>query len=102
MLLYYFAFSADTQTQCRLVRCLIPSQDVPHSIVLQVLGSMGQLPPSLKQILFKWIVLVYDIIDNKAPIGCVYDVILHYIQYDSLRPIVCQLLCYITSRKDGE
>lgn len=63
---------------------------------------MNQLPPSLKQLLFKWIVLVYDIIDNKTVLGYIYDVILHYIQYDSLRPIVCQLLCYITSRKDGE
>lgn len=94
--------SADAQTQCRLVRCLIPSQDVPHSAVLEALGSMGQLAPSLKQLLFKWMVLVYDLIDNKAPLGYLYDIILHYIQYDSLRPIVCQLLCYMTSRRDGE
>ena len=87
---------------CRLVRCLIPSHDVPHSAVLHALGSMGQLPPSLKQLLFKWIVLVYDIIDNKAPLHKVYDVIFHHIQYDSLRPIVCQLLCYLTSREDGK
>ena len=74
---------------------------MPHSAVLDALGSMNQLSTSLRKLLFKWIVLVYDLIDDKAPLGYVYDVIFHYVQYDSLRPIVCQLLCYITTRKDG-
>ena len=63
---------------------------------------MGQLPPSLRQLLFKWLVLVYDIVDNKAPLHQVYDVILRYVQYDDLRQTVCQLLCYLTTREDGK
>lgn len=93
---------SDASTRIRLVRCLVPRGDVPHSAVLNALGSMGHLPISLRLLLFRWIVLVYDIIDDKAPLHHVYDVIFHYIQYDGLRQIVCQLLCYITTREDGE
>ena len=63
---------------------------------------MGRLPSSLRELLFKWVIIIYDIIDNKAPLRHVYDVILHYIQYDSLRQVVCQLLCYLTTREEGE
>ena len=92
----------DTRLRCRLARCLIPSQEVPVSTVIHALGCMGRLPSSLRELLFKWMIIVYDIIDNKAPLRHVYDVILHYIQYDSLRQTVCQLLCYLTTRADGE
>ena len=95
-------YHSDAMTCCKLVRCLVPSREVPHSVVLRALCSMGPLPVSLRLVLFKWIVLVYDVIDNTAPLRKVYDVIIHYIQYDGLRQIVCQLLCYITTRDDGE
>lgn len=64
---------------------------------------MGGQPLSLKKLLFQWIVLVYDIIEGRGTtLHALYDVILYYVQYDELRSIVCQLLCYLTRREDGE
>lgn len=63
---------------------------------------MGGLPLSLMKLLFQWIVLVYDIIEGQGnTLHALYDVIMHYTQYDELRSIVCQLLCYLTRREDG-
>ena len=93
---------ADAPFRCRVVRCLIPKSTVPCSAVLSLLGSLNVLPLSLQQLVFKWIILVYDLIDDRDILHTVYDGLFYYLQYDALRPLVCQLLCYLTSRQDGE
>lgn len=85
-----------------IVRCLIPKTTVPVSALLHCLGSMHALPSSFQLILFRWMVLVYDLVDNMADFLATYDIIFRYLQYDSLRPTVSQLLCYMTTREHGK
>ena len=90
-------------SRCQVLRKLIPQTTVPMSTILTALGAMSSQPLPLEKLLFQWIVLVYDLISDRGQtLHALYDVILYYIQYDELRSIVCQLLCYLTRREDGE
>ena len=89
------------QDRLSLVRCLIPRTTVPMSAVFQCLGSMHVQPGSLQRALFRWLVLVFDLLEDGRSLTATYDLIFHFLQYDSLRPAVAQLLCYMTTREHG-
>ena len=68
----------------RVVRSLIPRTSVPSSAVLQLLGSQKGQTLSLQLLIIRWIVLIYDIIDNKADVHAIYGIIFYYLQNDEL------------------
>jgi centromere protein I len=84
----------------RAVRCLIPRDSVPCASVLRLLGSLKGHTLSLQLLIIRWIILVYDIIDDRSSLQEIYGVLFYYLQFDDLRPVVCQLLCYMTRRCD--
>eukprot|EP00731_Ephydatia_muelleri_P030141 Em0021g664a len=88
------------QTRARVVSCLVPRTRVPYLAVLKALGCMGTLEPFLQQLLFKWMVDVYYLIDSHAPVHAVYNAVFLYIHDEHLRPVVCQFLCYLTRKSD--
>ncbi len=74
------------------------------------------------QVLLRWLVLTFDLIDDPAPLHSLYTAVFYYLQVDDLvsqgiplfskytcnyvpsvsqRPTVCQLLCFLTRREDG-
>lgn len=69
---------------------------------MRALCSMRMLPLSLQLLLFRWMVLVFDVVDDPKRFLSLYDIIFQYLGYDELRPSVCQLLCYMTKRKHGK
>lgn len=102
-LMDYVAGEGKGSVSCRnrVIRCLIPRSTVPHSAVLKALGCMTSLPSSpLQQLLFRWIVLTFDLVDDRGPLHAVYTAVFYFLQMDDLRPTVCQLLCYLTRRED--
>lgn len=67
--------------------------------MLKVLGGLHQLPIAVQQLLLRWLVLAFDLIDDLAPLRAVYDAVLYLLHFDELRPTVSQLLCLLTDRR---
>lgn len=88
-------------TQSRVLRCLIPRTTVPLFVIFRALSSMRMLSNALRTVLFRWMVLVYDLVDRKDQLRVIYDGVLQYLGYDDLRASACQLLCYMTTRSHG-
>ena len=75
-------------SRSRVVRCLIPRSTISCSSALRALSGLKGLPISLQHLLFRWIVLVFDVIDDTAPLHAVYNIIMHYIQMDDLVSLI--------------
>lgn len=71
---------------------------MPFKAILKVFAALRSLPLSVQQLLLRWIVLTFDLVDDIAPLRAVYDVMFYHLQVDELRSVVCQLLCYLTTR----
>jgi len=63
---------------------------------------MPALPTSLQQAVVQWLILVLDLLEDKRSFLATYDLVFHLLRFDSVRPIVAQLLCYITSKEHGK
>ena len=85
-------------TLSRIIRTLLPQSQVPFQAILQILAALRSLPFSVQQLLLRWTVLVFDLVDDIAPLRSVYDAVFYHLQVDELRSVVCQLLCYLTAR----
>ncbi|XP_078486896.1 centromere protein I-like isoform X1 [Ciona intestinalis] len=85
-----------------LIRSLIPRESVPQDAVLLLVSRIGQnhISIKLKQLILRWVVLVFDIIAQKNSIHAIYGIIFHYIDSEVLCPIVCQLLSLLTRKYD--
>ena len=89
-------------TRIQVLRCLVPRTTVPVVVLFCALGSMRKQPLPLQLVLFRWMVLVIDLVDQRDHLQAMYDVIFQYLGYDELRAPVCQLLCYMTTRSHGK
>lgn len=94
--------SGTVASRSQILRCLIPRTSIPNVVVFRALSRMRAVPSSLRQLLFKWMVLTFDLVENRKHLQVMYDVIFQYLGYDDLRASVCQLLCYMTTRKHGK
>lgn len=88
-------------TRTKVLRCLIPRTTVPPVVFIRALSRMRSQQHSLRQLLFKWMVLTFDLVERKESLRAMYDVIFQYLGYDELRGPACQLLCYMTTRNHG-
>ncbi|XP_062521667.1 centromere protein I-like [Corticium candelabrum] len=90
-----------TQASVKLIRCLIPREHVEQEAVLKVISSLSvpTIPTSVKIMLLKWTILVFELLDGEDLVGSLYDVLFYFLDSDSLRPFVCQLLCFLTKRE---
>lgn len=89
-------------TRIRVLRCLVPRTTVPVVVLFCALGSMRTQSLPLKLLLFRWMVLIIDLVEQRDRLQAMYDVIFQYLGYDELRAPVCQLLCYMTTRNHGK
>ena len=78
------SFFSGVPNKSRAVRCLIPRSSVPCSAALRLLGGMKRFSLSLQHLVLRWIVLVFDTIDDATPLHAVYSIIMYYIQVDDL------------------
>lgn len=91
--------SLDELKKKRLVKSLYPKTVVPEKAIVSVLGILGtKKSAAFKLGLLKWIVLVDDYLESKKVLSQLYGVLFHYLAYDPLRPILCQILYQITKR----
>ena len=95
--------SLDQASQNALIESLYPAVEVSDDVVYLVTGSLGHgsLKPSLptQQGLIKWLVKVYDLIEDPAVLSNLYSVLFNLLDTLSLRADLCCLLSLITRKK---
>lgn len=93
----------DQGTTTTLVKNLYPLERVPSNVATQVvccLGPTTNKPSTATQaLLLRWLVLVYDSLDDRAHLSKLYAVLFNYLDMISLRKPLCHLLSLITRRK---
>ncbi|APA08264.1 hypothetical protein sscle_03g030340 [Sclerotinia sclerotiorum 1980 UF-70] len=86
-----------------LIKYLYPTSKVSDSIVIKVVGSLGHgkdRPSYAAQAaLLKWIVLVYDVLENQKILSQLYAVLFNLLDTIALRSQLCHVLSIITRRK---
>ncbi|QSZ35832.1 hypothetical protein DSL72_006954 [Monilinia vaccinii-corymbosi] len=86
-----------------LVKHLYPRSKVPDAVVIKVVASLGHgaAKPSytVQAALLKWIVLVYDVLENQKILSQLYAVLFNLLDTIALRSQLCHVLSLITRRK---
>ena len=76
-----------------LVRNLYPTSKVPNAIVIKIAGGLGhgRSKPSysVQGALLKWLVMVYDVLENKRILSQLYSILFNHLDTVAIR---CALL----------
>jgi centromere protein I len=93
----------DQGTVTALVKNLYPQERVASKHVTQVaccLGPSKSKPsPATQALLVRWLILAYDLLEDKTHLGKLYAVLFNHLDMISLRKPLCHLLTLITRRK---
>ncbi|KAI2819332.1 hypothetical protein CBS115989_4429 [Aspergillus niger] len=93
----------DQGTVTTLVKNLYPLERVPSKLITRVVCCLGPAKtkpsPATQALLVRWLILVYDYLDDKAHLAKLYAVLFNYLDMISLRKPLCHLLSFITRRK---
>jgi len=85
----------------RVFRVLLPRGGVPEECGLAVLGVLNSRDHSLtfKAMALKWLLLVWELLEGTQMLAKAYGVLFHYLEYDTIRPVLCQLLFKLTTKE---
>src|SRR5699024_5363900 len=93
----------DQGTTTTLIKNLYPLERVPSKLVTQIvccLGTASNKPsPATQSLLLRWLILVYDFLDDRAHLLKLYAVLFNCLAISSLRKPLCHVLSLITRRK---
>lgn len=93
----------DQGTTTALINNLYPQQRVSPKLVTQVVCCLGpsksKPTPATQSLLVRWLILTYDISEDKTHLGKLYAVLFNHLDMISLRRPLCHLLSLITRRK---
>ena len=93
----------DQNTLTTLIKNLYPSDKVSSKVVTLVvccLGPSKSKPSAAAQaLLLRWLILVYDYIEDRNHLTRLYSVLFSFLDMISLRKSLCHLLSIITRRK---
>ena len=93
----------EQSSQNALLRSLYPSQKISDGLVRTIISSLGagkrKASTSTQQGLLKWLVMVYDLIENPAVFSRLYSVLFNLLNVFYLRTQLSHLLIKITQRK---
>lgn len=87
---------------CRLIKCLIPRQLVPSSAVVIAVSRIctNKLSISIKSWLIRWILIIFNLIDDLKDVHSLYGIFFLFLESDILCPHVCLLLYYLTRKEN--
>ena len=95
--------SFDQSIQNALIQCLYPNSKVPSDTIYRMVGSLGhgKLKASLstQQGLLKWLIMIYDTLEDPGVLSQMYSVFFNLLDTFSLRADLCYLLAKITEKK---
>ncbi|KAJ5570201.1 Centromere protein Cenp-I [Penicillium hispanicum] len=93
----------DQGTVTTLVKNLYPQEKIASKHITQIvccLGPSKSKPSAATQaLLVRWLILCYDLMEDKAHVGKLYAVLFNHLDMISLRKPLCHLLSLITRRK---
>lgn len=95
--------SLDQGTVTSLVKNLYPQERVDSKYVTQVVCCLGpsksKPTPATQALLVRWLILAYDLLEDRTHLGKLYAVLFNHLDMISLRKPLCHLLSLITRRK---
>ncbi|KAJ1657889.1 hypothetical protein IWQ61_002789 [Dispira simplex] len=84
----------------RLIQLAYPRSTVPLALVTTVLGFVASSTRyGLCTQLLKWLAKAKDAVEDVEGLQVYYGVLLHYLSYETYRPYVTRLLCFLTTRR---
>ena len=90
----------DQSSQNALLKYLYPSEKVPSHSVYQIVASLGpgksKASTKTQQGLLRWLIVVYDLLENRAALPRLYSVLFNLLDVLYLRAYICHLLVKIT------
>ena len=93
----------DQTTQKALIKVLYPTNHIPSHIIRIVVNGLGhgsrKASVSNQQLLLKWLIMVYDVLEDPSILSNLYSVFFNLLDMNSLRADLCPLLVKITRRK---
>ncbi|PGH17258.1 hypothetical protein AJ80_04900 [Polytolypa hystricis UAMH7299] len=93
----------DQTTITTLIKNLYPAERVPPNIVVKVICCLGpsksKPSPATQSLLLRWIILIYEDMQEPAYLSRLYSILFNYLDMISLRRSLSHLLSLITRRK---
>lgn len=93
----------DQGTITTLIKNLYPSEQIASKLVTQVVCCLGPTKnkpsPATQALLLRWLILVYDFIEDRSHLSKLYAVLFNHLDMISLRKPLCHILSFITRRK---
>ncbi|KAG4304099.1 hypothetical protein PORY_002463 [Pneumocystis oryctolagi] len=96
----------DQSNTITIINSMMPCEKVKQKTVIRIFGSLGHgrgrasLFVQFKNILLKWVVMVYDYLEGYDELNQLYGVVFHYIGFVTLRKYLCHILILITRRNN--
>ncbi|KAL2855429.1 Mis6-domain-containing protein [Aspergillus pseudoustus] len=93
----------DQGTITTLIKNLYPSGRITSKLITQVVCCLGPTKnkpsPATQALLLRWLILVYDFLEDRSHLSKLYAVLFNHLDMLSLRKPLCHLLSFITRRK---
>ncbi|KAL4803310.1 Mis6-domain-containing protein [Aspergillus unguis] len=93
----------DQGTITTLIKNLYPSERIASKLVTQVVCCLGPTKnkpsPATQALLLRWLIMVYDILEDRSHLSKLYAVLFNHLDMISLRKPLCHILSFITRRK---
>jgi centromere protein I len=93
----------DQGTTTTLVKNLYPQERIASKHVTQVVCCLGpsksKPSPATQALLVRWLIMTYDLLEDRTHLGKLYAVLFNHLDMISLRKPLCHLLSLITRRK---
>ncbi|KAL4918075.1 Mis6-domain-containing protein [Aspergillus aurantiobrunneus] len=93
----------DQGTITTLIKNLYPAERIASRLITQVVCCLGPTKnkpsPATQALLLRWLILVYDFLDDRSHLSKLYAVLFNHLDMISLRKPLCHILSFITRRK---
>ncbi|KKZ66606.1 hypothetical protein EMCG_07720 [[Emmonsia] crescens] len=93
----------DQTTITTIVKNFYPSERVPPRTISKVISCFGpsrsKPSPATQALLLRWLILVYEDMEDQSYLSRLYAVLFNFLDMISLRQSLCHLLSLITRRK---
>ncbi|KAL4927472.1 Mis6 domain protein [Aspergillus undulatus] len=93
----------DQGTITTITKNLYPSERIADKLITQVVCCLGPTKnkpsPATQALLLRWLILVYDFLENRSHLSKLYAVLFNHLDMISLRKPLCHILSFITRRK---
>lgn len=93
----------DQGTVTTLIKNLYPQERIASKNITQVVCCLGpsknKPSPATQALLLRWLILAYDLFEDRTHLAKLYAVLFNYLDMISLRKPLCHLLSLLTRRK---